>query len=102
VHAAEAVHVVGDTARLLNVGEVAADYRSAALDEVADGGEPVAVASVDDDFVPAVEQRLRGQPSETVCGAGDEDPCHQSPPPSRASTSFIVVVRASAATIGST
>jgi hypothetical protein len=26
--------------------------------------------------VPVVEQRLRSQPSETVCGAGDEDVCH--------------------------
>jgi hypothetical protein len=36
VHAAEAVHVAGDTARLLEVGEIPDDDRSAAIDEVAD------------------------------------------------------------------
>ena len=51
------------------------DGRSAPVQEVADGREPVAVASVDDDLVPVVEQRLRGRSSETVCGTGDEDAC---------------------------
>jgi hypothetical protein len=32
---------------------------------------------VDDDLVPVVEQRLRSRPSETVCGAGDKDACHE-------------------------
>ena len=58
VHAAEAVDVAGDRARLLEVGEVADDDGGAAVDEVVDGGEPVAVADVDDDLVPVVEQRL--------------------------------------------
>ena len=62
--------------RLLEVGQVADDCRSAAVEQVADGGEAVTVASVDDDRVPIVEQRLRGQAAETICGAGDEDPCH--------------------------
>src|SRR5918993_3930595 len=76
VHPAQAVHVAGETARLLEVGEVPDDGRSAPVQEVADGREPVAVASMDDDLVPVVEQRLRGRSSETVCGAGDEDACH--------------------------
>jgi N-methylhydantoinase A/oxoprolinase/acetone carboxylase beta subunit len=76
VQPAQAVHVAGETARLLEVGEVPDDGRSAPVQEVADGREPVAVASVDDDLVPVVEQRLRGRSSETVCGAGDEDACH--------------------------
>jgi hypothetical protein len=53
VHAAEAVHVAGNAVRLLEVGDVADDGRSAAIHEVADGGEPV--ADVDDDLVPVVE-----------------------------------------------
>ena len=77
VHPPEAVHLAGDAARLLEVGQVPDDGRSASVQEVADGCEPVAVASVDDDLVPLVEQRLRGRPSETVRGAGDEDACHQ-------------------------
>jgi hypothetical protein len=55
VHAAEAVHVAGDTARLLEVGQVADDGRSAVVHEVADGREPFAVADLDDDLVPVVE-----------------------------------------------
>jgi hypothetical protein len=73
VHRAEAVHVACESARLLEIGEVADDDFGAAVDEVAERREPVAVASVDDDLVPVVEQRLRSQPSETVRGAGDED-----------------------------
>jgi hypothetical protein len=76
VHPAEAVHVAGETGRLLEVGEVADDGRSAPVQEVAHGREPAAVASVDDDLVPVVEQRVGSRPSETVCGAGDEDACH--------------------------
>jgi hypothetical protein len=53
VHPAQAVHLAGDTARLLEVGEVPDDGRSAPVQEVADGREPVAVASVDDDPVPS-------------------------------------------------
>src|SRR5204863_4474371 len=69
VHRAEAVQVTGDCARLVEVGEVADDGQRAAGDEVADGGEPVAVASVDDELVAIVEQGLRSQPSETVRGS---------------------------------
>jgi hypothetical protein len=61
VQPAQAVHVAGETARLLEVGEVPDDGRTAPVQEVADGREPVAVASVDDDLVPVVEQRLRGR-----------------------------------------
>ena len=64
VQPAQAVHVAGETARLLEVGEVPDDGRSAPVQEVADGREPVAVASVDDDLAPVVEQRLRGRSSE--------------------------------------
>jgi hypothetical protein len=32
---------------------------------------------VDHDPVPLFEQRLRGRPSETVCGTGDEDACDE-------------------------
>jgi hypothetical protein len=53
VHPAQAVHVAGETARLLEVGEVPDDGRSAPVQEVADGREPVAVASVDDDPMPS-------------------------------------------------
>ena len=54
-------------ARLLEVGEVADDDGRAAVDEVVDRGEPLAVADVDDDLVAVVEQRLarpggRGRP----------------------------------------
>ena len=77
IHSAEAVHLAGETARLVEVGDVADDGRGAATDEVADGLEPVAIAGVDDDLVPVVEQGLRGCSSEAVCGAGDEDACHQ-------------------------
>src|SRR5918998_1546181 len=49
--------------------------RSAPVQEVTHGGEPVAAPSVDDDLVPVLEQRLRSPPSETVCGTGDEDAC---------------------------
>ena len=43
-----------------------------AVDELS---EQVGSDDVDrhDDLVPLVEQRLRGRPSEAVCGAGDED-----------------------------
>ena len=41
VHPAQAVHPAGDTARLLEVGEVPDDGRSAPVQEVADGREPV-------------------------------------------------------------
>jgi hypothetical protein len=37
VHPAEAVHFAGNASRLLEVGQVADDDRSAAIDEVADG-----------------------------------------------------------------
>ena len=57
VHPAQAVHLAGETARLLEVGQVPDDGRSTPVQEVAHGREPVAVASVDDDFVPIVEQR---------------------------------------------
>ena len=75
VHPPEAVDLAGDVARLLGVGQVPDDGRSAPVQEVAHGREPVPVAGVDDDLVPLLEQRLRGRPSETVCGAGDEDAC---------------------------
>jgi hypothetical protein len=78
VHPPQAVHLAGDTARLPEVGQVPDDGRSAPVHEVADGREPVAGASVDDDLVPVVEQRLGSRPSETVCGAGDQDACHSS------------------------
>jgi hypothetical protein len=77
VHTAEAVHVAGDTPGLLEVAQVADEDVGAAVDEVADGFEPVAVANVDDDFVSVGEQRLSGRPSEAVRGAGDEDAPHQ-------------------------
>jgi hypothetical protein len=77
VHATEAIHVAGDIARLLGVGQVADDDRSVALHEVTDSIKPVAAADVDDDLMPVVEQRLRRHASEAVCGAGDEDACHQ-------------------------
>ena len=62
-------------ARLLGVGQVPDDGRSAPVQEVAHGREPVPVAGVDDDLVALLEQRLRGRPSEAVGGAGDEDAC---------------------------
>jgi hypothetical protein len=75
VHLPEAVHLVGDAACLLEVGQVPDDGRGALVLEVAHGREPVLIPSVDDDLVPLFEQRLRGRPSETVCRAGDEDAC---------------------------
>jgi hypothetical protein len=69
--------LVGDAARLLEVGQVPHDGRGASVLEVAHGREPIRVASVDDDLVPVFEQRLRGRPSETVCGTGDEDTCDE-------------------------
>jgi hypothetical protein len=89
VHPAEAVHVAGDMARLLDVGEIADDNRRAAVQEVADGRQPTAVADVDDDPVPIPQQRLRGQPSETVCGTGDEDVCRQILPDSSPSVMHV-------------
>ena len=73
IHPAQAIHVVSDAALLRDVGQVADDGCGAPVDEVADRFKSSAVASVDDDLVPLVEQRLRGRPSEAVCGAGDED-----------------------------
>jgi hypothetical protein len=58
---------------------------SAPIHDVAHGREPLPVANVDHDLVPVVDQRLRGRPSETVCGTGDEDARHEIPPPSAAS-----------------
>jgi hypothetical protein len=75
VHLPEALHLAGDVARLLGVGQVPDDGRSAPVQEVAHGREPLLVPSVDDHLVPLLEQRLRGRPSETVRGAGDEDAC---------------------------
>jgi hypothetical protein len=75
IHPPEAVHLASDVARLLGVGQVPDNGRSAPVQELAHGREPVPVAGVDDDLVPLLEQRLRGRPSETVCGAGDEDAC---------------------------
>jgi hypothetical protein len=75
VHPPEAVHLAGDLARLLGVGQVSDDGRSAPVQEVAHGREPLRVAGVDDDLVPVVEQRLGGRPSEAVRGAGDQDAC---------------------------
>jgi hypothetical protein len=69
------LHLIGDAACPLEVGEVPDDGRGAPALEVAHGREPVSVASVDDDFVPVLEQRLRSRPSETVRGACDEDAC---------------------------
>jgi hypothetical protein len=108
VHRPEAVHLVGDTARLLGVGEVPDDGHGAAVQEVAHGREPVPVASVDDDLVPLLEQRLRGRPSQTVCGAGDEDACRARWPCTHADlfaargSRRSVVVRVSPLVIGST
>src|SRR5947209_6967903 len=63
---------------LPDLGVVADDRRRAAVYEVLDCGDPVVVPSADDDLVSILEQRLRSQPSKTVCGAGDEDTCHRS------------------------
>ena len=76
VHRPETVHLVGDAARLIKVGQVPDDGRSALFQEVAHGREPICAASVDDDRVPVIEQSSCSRPSETVCGAGDEDACH--------------------------
>ena len=76
--APEAVDLVGDVAGLLEVGQVPDDGRGAAVQEVVHGREAIRVASVDDDLVALVEERLRGRPSEAVRGAGDEDACHES------------------------
>jgi hypothetical protein len=65
VHPAEAIHVVGDAARLLDVGQVADDDCGAAVDEVADRFKSSAVASVDDDLVPS---------SSSVCAAARPSP----------------------------
>jgi hypothetical protein len=76
IHLSETVHLIGDTACLVQVGQVADDDPGAAVQQVVHGREPIPVASVDDDLVPLVEERLRGRPSEAVRGAGDEDACH--------------------------
>ena len=76
VHVSEAVHLTCERARLADVGEVADDAVGAAVEEVAQGLEPVAAASVDDDVVSLLEQRLRGHSAETIGGAGDEDARH--------------------------
>jgi hypothetical protein len=44
----------------------------AAIDEVAQRRQPVAVARVDDDLVAVAEQSLPGGTAEAVGGAGDE------------------------------
>jgi hypothetical protein len=77
VHPAELVHLNGDVARLLKIGQVPNHGRSAPFHEVTHGGEPVAVASVDDDLMPVVEQSPRSRPSQAICGAGDEDACDE-------------------------
>jgi hypothetical protein len=75
VHPPEAVHLVGDAACLLQVGQIPDHGYSAPIHGVAHGREPVPVASVDHNPVPVIKQRLRSRPSETVCGTGDEDAC---------------------------
>jgi hypothetical protein len=59
VHAAQGVDVAGNAADLLEVGQVADDDRSPAVDEVAGSIKPVAVANVDEDVVAVGEQCLR-------------------------------------------
>jgi hypothetical protein len=53
-------------------GEASHDGRGAPVQEVAYGGEPIRVASVDDDVVPVVEQGLRRRAPEAVCRAGHD------------------------------
>jgi hypothetical protein len=77
VHRPDAVHLVGDVACLVEVGQVSDDGLGAAVQQVAHGREAIRAASVDDDFVAVLDQRLRGRPSEAVGGAGDEDACHE-------------------------
>ena len=65
--------MAGDVARLLEVGQVPDDGRSALVQEVAHGREPIRGAGVDDDLMPLVEQGLGGRPAKAVRGAGDQD-----------------------------
>jgi hypothetical protein len=77
VHRSEAVHSVGNAACLFDVGEVPDDGPGPPILEITQGGEPIRVASVDDDLVSIVEQRLCGRPSQTICGARDKDACDE-------------------------
>src|SRR5206468_1959510 len=76
IDGAEAVDAARDGARFFAAGEVADDNCRAEVDEVVDRCEPVGVADVDDELVAGVEQRLRGEATETIGGAGDEDARH--------------------------
>jgi hypothetical protein len=62
-----------DAACLVQVRQVPDHERGSTVDEVDDGGEAVLAARVDHDRVPAVEQDLRGRPTEATGGAGHED-----------------------------
>jgi hypothetical protein len=77
VHPPEAVHLAGDAACLLDVGQIPDDGRGATVQEVAHGREAFRAASVDDDLMAVVQECLRGRQSEAVRGAGDEDACHE-------------------------
>jgi hypothetical protein len=103
VHPAEVVHLRGELAGLLDVGQVPDDGRRAPVEQGTHGREPVVVADVDDDLVALLEQRLRCRAAETVRGAGDEDASrtHADPFAARGARRS-VVVRVSPLVIGPT
>jgi hypothetical protein len=73
VHGGQPVDLLRDAVRLVQVRQVPDHERGSTVDEIDDGGEAVLAARVDHDRVPAVEQVLRGRPTEATGGAGHED-----------------------------
>jgi hypothetical protein len=66
------IHLVGDAARLLEVGQVSGDRGGPAVQQISDRREPLLVTSVDDDVMAMLEQRPCGIPSEPIRRTGDE------------------------------
>jgi uncharacterized protein YegP (UPF0339 family) len=77
VHPTEAIHLLGDSAGLLEVGQVAGNRFGATVEQVTDSPQAVLASDVDDHVVAGIEQRLRCRTSEAVSRAGDEDACDE-------------------------
>ena len=79
VHPAEPIDLISQCPGLLGAGEIADDQGRAAVDQVGQRGRAVAVAGVDDDLVPVVEQGGGGGSAEPLGGTGDQDASHEGP-----------------------
>jgi hypothetical protein len=79
VHPAKLIHLLCHAADLFRIGQVADHSRSASVGQLTDRCQPTAATCVHHHLVSRAEQRVRGRSSQTVSGAGDEDPHHPSP-----------------------